>query len=160
MNLLLDSRNTWRVGNRVFFKSKITLKDLGDEGGCKTMSYVDWQAPEPLMQEAIEFVRKVREAGGFVRKGVNEVTKAVKREQAKLVLIAMDVNPPEIVMHLPPLCKEKSIPYVFVKSKEELGKAAGIKRPASSVAIVDPGKLARELDTLIRKINEAKLGKS
>ncbi len=124
------------------------------------MSYVDWQAPEPLMQEAVEFVRKVREAGGFVRKGVNEVTKAVEREQAKLVLIAMDVNPPEIVMHLPPLCKEKNIPYIFVKSKEELGKAAGIKRPASSVAIVDPGKLARELDALIRKINEAKLGKS
>jgi len=124
------------------------------------MSYVDWQAPEPLMQEAVDFVRKVREAGGFVRKGVNEVTKAVEREQAKLVLIAMDVNPPEIVMHLPPLCKEKNIPYIFVKSKEELGKAAGIKRPASSVAIVDPGKLARELESLIRKINEAKLGKS
>jgi len=112
------------------------------------------------MQEAVDFVRKVREAGGFVRKGVNEVTKAVEREQAKLVLIAMDVNPPEIVMHLPPLCKEKNIPYIFVKSKEELGKAAGIKRPASSVAIVDPGKLARELESLIRKINEAKLGKS
>ncbi|MCR8432972.1 MAG: 50S ribosomal protein L7Ae [Crenarchaeota archaeon] len=123
------------------------------------MSYVDWQAPEPLMEEATEFVRKAREAGGLIKKGINETTKAIEREQAKLVLIASDVNPPEIVMHLPPLCKEKNIPYIFVKSKEALGAAAGIKRPASSVAIVDPGKLARELESLIRKINEARLGK-
>jgi len=124
------------------------------------MSYVDWQAPEGLMKEAVEFVTRVREAGGKVRKGVNEVTKAIEREQAKLVLIAMDVNPPEIVMHLPPLCKEKNIPYIFVKSKEALGKAAGIKRPASSVAIVDPGPLNKELESLIRKINDARLGKA
>ena len=124
------------------------------------MSYVDWQAPEQLMTAAVELVRKIKEANGFVRKGVNEVTKAVEREQAKLVLIAMDVNPPEIVMHLPPLCKEKNIPYIFVKSKEELGRAAGIKRPASSVAIIDPGPYAKDLDELIRKINEARLGKA
>ncbi|MEX0569346.1 MAG: 50S ribosomal protein L7Ae [Candidatus Njordarchaeota archaeon] len=124
------------------------------------MSYVDWQAPEALMNEAIEIVQKIRESDGFVRKGVNEVTKAVEREQAKLVLIAMDVNPPEIVMHLPPLCKEKNIPYIFVKSKEELGKAAGIQRPASSVAIISPGSLEKELNGIIRKINEARLGKS
>ncbi len=124
------------------------------------MSYVDWQAPEPLMKEAVELVRKIKEAGGKVRKGVNEVTKAIEREQAKLVLIAMDVNPPEIVMHLPPLCKEKNIPYIFTKSKEELGKAAGIQRPASSVAIIDPGPHAKDLEGLIRKINEARLGKA
>lgn len=129
-----------------------------DEG--VRMSYVDWQAPEALMNEAIELVQKIRESDGFVRKGVNEVTKAVEREQAKLVLIAMDVNPPEIVMHLPPLCKEKNIPYIFVKSKEELGKAAGIQRPASSVAIISPGSLEKELNGIIRKINEARLGKS
>ncbi len=129
-----------------------------DEG--VRMSYVDWQAPEALMNEAIEIVQKIRESDGFVRKGVNEVTKAVEREQAKLVLIAMDVNPPEIVMHLPPLCKEKNIPYIFVKSKEELGKAAGIQRPASSVAIISPGSLEKELNGIIRKINEARLGKS
>ncbi len=123
------------------------------------MSYVDWQAPESLMKEAVELVAKITEAEGKIRKGVNEVTKAVERELAKLVLIAMDVNPPEIVMHLPPLCKEKNIPYIFTKSKDELGKAAGIQRPASSVAIIDPGTLSKELEDLIKKINEARLGK-
>lgn len=123
------------------------------------MSYVDWQAPEGLMNEIIELVQKIRESDGFIRKGVNEVTKAIEREEAKLVLIAMDVSPPEIVMHLPPLCKEKNIPYIFVKSKEELGKAAGIQRPTSSAAIIDPGKLEKELNNVIRKINEVRLGK-
>jgi len=124
------------------------------------VSYVDWQAPEALMKESVDLVNKIREnEQGKIRKGVNEVTKAVEREQAKLVLIAMDVNPPEIVMHLPPLCKEKNIPYIFTKSKEELGKAAGIQRPASCVAIIDPGPMSKELEGLIKKINEARLGK-
>ena len=119
--------------------------------------YVTWETPPELAEEAIKILSEVREEGGKVRKGVNETTKAVERGQAKLVYIAMDVNPPEIVMHLPPLCEERNIPYLFVPSKAELGKAAGIERPASSAAIVDPGKVADKLQRIINKIREIKL---
>ena len=85
--------------------------------------------------EAIEVAKKT----GKLKKGVNEVTKVVERGQAKLVIIAKDVNPPEIIMHLPVLCKEKQIPIVLVSSKEELGAAAGLSVQTSSVAIIKEG---------------------
>src|SRR3972149_5761277 len=85
--------------------------------------------------EAIE----VAKTTGKIRKGTNEVTKAVERGVAKLVVIAKDINPPEITMHLPLLCKEKGIPCVEVPSKEELGAAAGLPVGTSTVAIVEAG---------------------
>lgn len=85
--------------------------------------------------EAIEIAKK----SGKIKKGTNEVTKIVERGLAKLVLYAKDVNPIEVVMHLGPLCKEKSVPCVEVPSKEELGAAAGLSIATSAVAIVKEG---------------------
>jgi len=85
--------------------------------------------------EAVELARKT----GKIIKGTNEVTKAVEKEKAKLVIIAKDVNPPEITMHLPVLAKEKGIPFVEVPSREELGAAAGLKVGTASVAIIKEG---------------------
>ncbi len=93
---------------------------------------------EGLADKALEAVEVARTTGK-IRKGVNEVTKAVERGQAKLVLIAADVSPKEIVMHLPLLAKQKKIPLVEVPSKEELGVAAGIGVSTASVAIVKEG---------------------
>lgn len=85
--------------------------------------------------EAIELAKKT----GKIRKGTNEVTKVVERGQAKLVVIAKNVNPPEIVMHLPALCEEKKIPLVEVEKKEDLGAAAGLSVATSAVAIISEG---------------------
>ncbi len=121
--------------------------------------YVTWETPKELADEALKLLEEVRKAGGKVRKGANETTKAVERGQAKLVYIAMDVNPPEIVMHLPPICEERGIPYLFVPSKMELGKAAGIERFASAAAIVDAGEAKDKLQRIINRIRELKLAK-
>jgi len=121
--------------------------------------YVTWETPPELANEALKLLEDIRKEGGKIRKGVNETTKAIERGQAKLVFIAMDVNPPEIVMHLPPLCEERGVPYLFVSSKTELGKAAGIERPASSAAIVDPSRLGDRLQKVINKIRELRLAR-
>ena len=85
--------------------------------------------------EAIEIAKKT----GKLKKGVNEVTKCVEKGQAKLVVIADDVSPKEILMHLPLLCEEKKIPCISVGSKEELGVAAGLGLATSAVAITQEG---------------------
>ena len=85
--------------------------------------------------EAIELAAKT----GKIKKGTNEVTKAIERGVAKLVLAAADVNPAEVILHLEPLCKEKGTPFVKVPSREELGAAAGLGITTSSVAIIEPG---------------------
>ncbi|HEW89707.1 MAG TPA: 50S ribosomal protein L7ae, partial [Candidatus Bathyarchaeota archaeon] len=71
--------------------------------------YVKFEVPPELAEAALEALRRARESvgKGAIKKGVNETTKAVERGQAKLVLIAEDVDPPEIVAHLPILCDEK-----------------------------------------------------
>ncbi len=85
--------------------------------------------------EAVELARKT----GKIKKGVNETTKVVERGLAKLVIVAQDVSPKEVIMHLEPLCKEKNIPYVEVPSKEDLGAAVGLRVGTSAVAIVKEG---------------------
>lgn len=99
---------------------------------------------ESRMLELFELARQT----GTIKKGVNEATKAIERNSAKIVAYAKDVEPPEIVMHLKPLCEEKSIPCVQVASKKELGKIAGINVACAAVAVTDFGKgndLAKKL---------------
>jgi len=117
--------------------------------------YVKFDVPEELAMKVYDLVQKARETGK-IKKGTNETTKAVERGLAKLVVIAEDVNPPEIVMHLPPLCEEKGIPYVYVPSKMELGKRAGINVQAASVAIIDPGEAKDLMEEIIRQVQELK----
>jgi len=93
--------------------------------------YVKFEVPKEVADAAYEALQ-IAAKTGTVRKGTNETTKAVERAQAKLVVIAEDVDPPEVVAHLPLLCEERKIPYIFVPSKEKIGVAVGIDVPASS----------------------------
>ena len=115
--------------------------------------YVEFDVPEELAKKAYEAVRIARETGR-IRKGTNETTKAVERGQAKLVLIAEDVDPPEIVAHLPKLCDEKKIPFIYVPSKKQLGEAAGIEVAAASACIIEPGEARGLVEEIIKKVNE------
>ncbi|MBU0906826.1 MAG: ribosomal L7Ae/L30e/S12e/Gadd45 family protein [Nanoarchaeota archaeon] len=85
---------------------------------------------------------------GKIEKGTNEVTKAIEMGTAKLVVYAADVEPKEIVTHLPAICKEKGIPCQEVDSKQKLGAAAGIPVATASVAVVDAGEAASEIAKL------------
>jgi len=87
------------------------------------------------MVSVYETVEKARKTGK-VDKGVNEVTKAIERKTASLVVVAKDVEPKEIVAHISVLCREKGIKYEEADSKEKLGIAAGINVPCSAVAVV------------------------
>lgn len=111
-------------------------------------SYVKFEVPPEVAEKAYEALKKVRETGGKVKKGTNETTKAVERGIAKLVLIAEDVDPPEVVMHLPLLCEEKKVPYLYVPSKKRLGESVGIEVSAASVAVVEAGGAKDLIDEL------------
>ncbi len=115
--------------------------------------YVRFEMPKELMNHTYEAVEVARDTGK-VRKGVNEVTKLVERGQAKLVVVAMDVQPPEILAHIPMLCEEKNTPFSYVASKQELGVAAGLKVPTSAIAVIDAGKGKQKIDELAAKLSE------
>ena len=100
--------------------------------------------------EAIE----VAKATGKLKKGSNEVTKAIERGTAKLVAIAKDISPPEITMHIPLICEEKNIICVTVPSKEELGAAAGIGIPTAAVAITEEGESKNIVKDIASKLKK------
>ena len=97
-------------------------------------SYVKFEVSKEVANKALEAIRVARQ-GGSVRKGVNEVTKSIERNMSSLVIIAEDVEPEEVVMHLPTLCEQRKIPYVYVPTKLALGQALGINVPCTAAAI-------------------------
>lgn len=110
-----------------------------------------------LSKENVEKVYEtieIAKASGKIRKGTNEVTKALERGQAKLVAIASDVSPAEIVMHLPILAKEKNIPAVQVGARAELGAAAGLDVGTTTVAIIDEGDAKEQLKQVLAALKQ------
>ncbi|MDH7506775.1 MAG: 50S ribosomal protein L7Ae [Candidatus Thermoplasmatota archaeon] len=117
--------------------------------------YVRFQTPKELQDLAYDLVEKARD-DGKISKGANETTKQVERGQAKLVVMAEDVSPEEILAHMPILCEEKNIPYTYVPSKQELGGAAGLSVSTAAVAILNPGKEKSIMENIIKKLEALK----
>lgn len=111
------------------------------------------EIPKELVDKILQAVELAKNSGD-VRKGTNETTKAIEKGKTQLVVIAGDVDPPEIVMHLPALCDEKKVPYIYVPSKQELGKAAGIDVATAAIAIVEAGEAKDLLKEIVKKTTE------
>lgn len=67
--------------------------------------------------------------------GANEATKTLNRGIAEFVVMAADTEPLEILLHLPLLAEDKNVPYVFIPSKQALGRACGVSRSVISCSI-------------------------
>ncbi|RLG11394.1 50S ribosomal protein L7ae [Candidatus Pacearchaeota archaeon] len=99
------------------------------------------------MTDIYGLIEKARKTGK-IEKGTNEVTKAIERGTAKFVAYATDVEPKEIIQHIPILCKEKGIPCKEVDSKQKLGIASGLSVSASSVAVIEPGESEKDIASM------------
>ena len=121
--------------------------------------FVKFEVPENLDNPIYESLRVAVETGK-VKRGTNEATKAIERGISKLIIIAEDVEPPEVVAHLPILCEEQGAAYAFVPSKQELGKALGIEVTSAAAAILDSGDAQHIIDEVVGSIAKIKDGKS
>ena len=119
--------------------------------------YVKFETPEDLVSPILEALRVAAQTGK-VRKGTNEATKAIERGISKLIIIAEDVEPPEVVAHLPLICEEQKSAYAFVPSKQELGKALGIEVTSAAAAILDAGDAQHIIDEVVASISKIKGG--
>ncbi|CAE6493411.1 MAG: 50S ribosomal protein L7Ae [Candidatus Nitrosotenuis sp.] len=119
--------------------------------------YVKFETPADLVNPILEAVR-VAAQSGKVRRGTNEATKAIERGISKLIVIAEDVEPPEVVAHLPIICEEQNAAYAFVPSKQELGKALGIDVTSAAAAILDAGDANHIVEEVISSIKKLKGG--
>ncbi len=113
--------------------------------------YVKFETSKEVINATYELLRIAKQSGK-IKKGTNETTKAIERGISKLVVIAEDVDPPEVVAHLPIICEERKCPYVYVPSKDELGKIIGLEVGTAAVAIIDVGDAQNILDQIINSI--------
>ena len=120
-------------------KTPKTPGDEEDEGASKKMRLVspiaNPLADKKLTKKALKLVKTAAKSK-MIRRGVKEVVKAVKKKEKGLAIIAGDISPIEVIAHVPILCEESGIQYVYVPSKEDLGAASQTKRPTSIVLII------------------------
>ena len=93
-----------------------------------------------------------------IANAVREATKAIERGISKLIIIAEDVEPPEVVAHLPLICEEQKAAYAFVPSKQELGKALGIDVTSAAAAILESGDASHIVDEVVASLAKLKGG--
>ena len=105
----------------------------------------------PLADAALtnQILDLVQQASHYkqLKKGANEATKTLNRGICEFIIMAADVEPIEIVLHLPLLCEDKNVPYVFVPSKVALGRACGVSRAVVAASVTTNE--ARELQSQI-----------
>ena len=107
-------------------------------------AHVSYETPNDVADKIYEMVQANN--NGRMKKGSNEVTKAAERGTAKFIIMAEDVNPPELLAHIPLICAEKDIPFGYVPSQEFLAKEAGMPGgvKTASLALLEVSKGAQE----------------
>ncbi|KAI8824074.1 50S ribosomal protein L30e-like protein [Fimicolochytrium jonesii] len=92
-------------------------------------------ASKKLTKKVLKTVKKAAKTKN-VRRGVKEVVKAIRKGQKGVVVIAGDISPVDVITHVPVMCEEANVSYIYVPSKEELGNAGATKRATSVILVV------------------------
>ncbi|QDS75263.1 gb [Venturia nashicola] len=103
-------------------------------------------ADEKLSQSLLDLVQQASHARQL-KKGANECTKTLNRGIAEIIVLAADTSPLAILLHLPLLCEDKNVAYVYVPSKSALGRACGVSRSviAASITSNDASQLTAQI---------------
>ena len=97
--------------------------------------HIAFETPKDVQDSVYELVKLVGNGNGRLKKGSNEVTKAAERGTEKMIVMAENVNPAELLAHVPLICKEKNIPFIYVEDQAYLAEAAGMNSGAKTAAI-------------------------
>ncbi|XP_077238164.1 uncharacterized protein LOC143879593 [Tasmannia lanceolata] len=133
LSLLLSSALLFPVSILVFAKnsfSKSSKKMSTESVNPKAYPLADAQL-------SITILDLIQQAANYkqLKKGANEATKTLNRGISEFVVMAADAEPLEILLHLPLLAEDKNVPYVFVPSKQALGRACGVTRPVIACSV-------------------------
>jgi H/ACA ribonucleoprotein complex subunit 2 len=98
-------------------------------------------ASKELNRKLLRVIRKASK-NKDIKRGVKEVVKVIRKQQHKkaphgaLVVFAGNISPIDVLTHVPVMCEDNDVPYIYVPAKEDLGEAAQTKRPTSCVMIL------------------------
>merc|ERR1712088_190448 len=92
-------------------------------------------ASKKLAKKLYKVIKKGMKHKTFVRNGLKDVQSRIRKGEKGLVVFAGDVTPIDVMCHLPAVCEEKNLPYVYTPSGQLLGTAMGVKRGSLMVLI-------------------------
>ncbi|KAJ2998180.1 hypothetical protein NUW58_g29 [Xylaria curta] len=111
-----------------------------------------WPLADPaLAQEILDLIQQASHHR-LLKKGANECCKALSRGVSEIIILAGDCQPLSILLHLPLLCEDKNVPYVYVPSKVALGRACNVSRSVIAASITTNE--ASELQNQIRALKD------
>ena len=122
------------------------------DGVDMVKTYVKFEVSNEVVAKTYEALQLAKQSGS-IKKGANEVTKSVERGLATFVVIAGDVEPEEVVMHIPMLCEQRKIAYTFVPSKQELGKSIGLIVPCAAIAVENQGTATAQIKDVVGRVS-------
>jgi len=99
-------------------------------------------ADEKLTKKVLKLAKRAAKRRQ-IKRGVKEVVKALRKGAKGLVVLAGDISPIDVLTHIPVVCEDAGVPYVYVPSKEELGAAALSKRPTSCMLVLPKAPLRK-----------------
>uniref|UniRef100_A0A0C9QLV4 H/ACA ribonucleoprotein complex subunit 2 n=1 Tax=Wollemia nobilis TaxID=56998 RepID=A0A0C9QLV4_9CONI len=121
-------------------------------------------AGKKLCKKTLKLVRRASEVK-CLKRGVKEVVKSIRRGKKGLCVIAGNISPIDVITHVPILCEESDIPYIYVPSKEDLAGAGATKRPTCCVLVLtspakgsigeeDQKKLKEDYKEVVKEVQE------
>eukprot|EP00842_Homolaphlyctis_polyrhiza_P002205 jgi/Hompol1/2986/HPOL_003085-RA len=123
-------------------KAKVSAEEGGDssevsyESRLKAVTPIAHPlAPEKLCKKVLKVVKKAAKAKD-VKRGIREVVKGLRKGAKGFVVLAGDISPLDVITHIPVICEDANVPYIYVPSREDLGSAGSTKRPTSCVMIL------------------------
>ncbi|KAI5793271.1 50S ribosomal protein L30e-like protein [Geopyxis carbonaria] len=113
----------------------VAIVPSAEEQASMLVPFAQPLANEKQNKKVLKVVKKGAKAK-CLKRGVKEVVKALRKSEVGLVVLAADISPMDVISHIPVLCEDHDVPYMFVSSRAELGAAAATKRPTSVTMVV------------------------
>ncbi|GFO38239.1 nhp2-like protein 1 [Plakobranchus ocellatus] len=125
------------------------MEQTNEEVNSKAYPLADHQLTEQIL-ELVQQASNYRQ----LKKGANEATKTLNRGQSEFIVLTADAEPIEILLHLPLLCEDKNVPYIFVRSKQALGRACGVSRSVIACSVIqkEGSQLHNQIQSIQRSI--------
>ena len=123
-----------------------------------TCPIADPLASDKMNKKLLKIIKKGHKSK-LVKRGIKETVKAIKKKNKGICVIGADISPIDVISHLPILCEDFGIPYIYSRSRLEIGVACKTKRPTSCIFMSKPSsksekELAGKFETIAELIKE------
>ncbi|KAI6175001.1 hypothetical protein M3Y97_00983300 [Aphelenchoides bicaudatus] len=110
-----------------------------------------------MAKKIYKLLKSLKDSKDALRSGLSDVMKGLRKEETGIIVLAGDVWPIDMYSHIPALCEERQIPYIYTPSKKHLGLSVGFTRPFVAVMIKRTDENAAVYDDLHEAIKQVDL---